>query len=194
MTWNARGSSLSEVAERSTLLSVLCRWALDTLLFSLSLNARCSPLFGSADPMEIVAATNQRSRINAHEPTLTNRRLPSLCYSGLINRINIRIQTYVAHSGPWEVNQQYGCLNHIIYLDSYKVTEAVRSQADRSLSFCSYFNRKHLSLHELYLELLKSPSSIFYITIHSNSHFFWFINFLCVGIHKQFFRCNFPCI
>ena len=41
------------------------------------------------------------------------------------------------------------------------MTNAVRSRAARSLSSCSYFNKKYLSFYELYLKLLKSPSSIF---------------------------------
>ena len=44
------------------------------ILYPLSLNARWSLLFGSAEPMDIVAATNWRSRIDVHKPTLTNRR------------------------------------------------------------------------------------------------------------------------
>ena len=53
------------------------------------------------------------------------------------------------------------------------MTEAVRSWAARSLSFCSYFNQKYLSIHELYielhLELLQAQISTFCITIHSVS-------------------------
>ena len=46
------------------------------------------------------------------------------------------------------------------------MTKAVRSCADCSFYSCSYFNKQHLSLHELYLELLKAPSSMFCTIIH----------------------------
>ena len=46
------------------------------------------------------------------------------------------------------------------------MTKAVRSRAAHSLSSCSYLNKKELSFYELYLELLKSPSSMFCSTIH----------------------------
>ena len=47
------------------------------------------------------------------------------------------------------------------------MTEAVRSRATRSLSSCSYFNKKYLSFYELYLKLLKAPSSMFCTVINS---------------------------
>ena len=68
---------------------------IDALFFPVYLNAQCSPLSDSAEPMEIVAATNRRSDIDAHEPTLANQRLRNDDHEPMLTNRRLRTDAYL---------------------------------------------------------------------------------------------------